>query len=348
MYLLKKKIKDLQVNKNENITKAIEKINLSKIKILFVVDEINRLVGSITDGDIRRTILKKKNINLQVVDVMNKNVKYFYKNFKNNYNYKEYFKLKLFCIPVINKSKKILFYIVKNDQVIEKFHNSIFLMAGGKGSRLYPLTKSVPKPLLKINNVPIIERIIENFKVQGFYNFKISINYLGSKIKKYLEKRKNLGVKIKFIREKKFLGTAGSLSITKLDKLAFPIILTNSDLISNINYKTLLDFHIKNKADLTICVRNQIFEMPYGEICLEGKKVSKIIEKPISNSIVNAGVYVLNKKIIKLTKPNKHLMMNDLINTSIKRNCKILSFPIYENWIDVGNKDQLLKAKNLS
>ena len=147
------------------------------------MDEINRLVGSITDGDIRRTILKKKNINLQVVDVMNKNVKYFYKNFKNNYNYKEYFKLKLFCIPVISKSKKILFYIVKNDQVIEKFHNSIFLMAGGKGSRLYPLTKSVPKPLLKINNVPIIERIIENFKVQGFYNFKISINYLDQKLK---------------------------------------------------------------------------------------------------------------------------------------------------------------------
>jgi len=348
MYLLKKKIKDLQVNKNESINIAIKKINLSKIKIIFVTDDANKLVGSITDGDIRRTILKKKNINLKVFDVMNKNVKYFYKNIKNHYKYKDYFRLKLFCIPVINRSKKILFYIVKNDHVTEKFDNTIFLMAGGKGLRLYPLTKFTPKPLLKINNVPIIERIIENFKNQGFYNFKVSINYLGSKIKKYLEKRKNLSVKINFIREKKFLGTAGSLSIAKLNKLVFPIILTNSDLISNINYKRLLNFHIKNKSDLTICVRNQIFEMPYGEIYLEGKKVSKIIEKPISNSIVNAGVYVLSKKILKFTKPNKHLMMNELINISIKNNCKILSFPIYENWIDVGNKDQLLKANNLN
>ena len=279
---------------------------------------------------------------------MNKKVKFFYKNINNDYPYKNYFTLNIFCIPVIDKSKKILFYIVKNDHVIEKFDNSIFLMAGGKGLRLYPLTKFIPKPLLKIDNIPIIERIIENFKKQGFYNFKISINYLGSKIKNYLKKRKNLNVKIKFISEKKFLGTAGSLSLVNINEFKFPLILTNSDLISNINYKRLLNFHIKNKSDLTICVRNQIFEMPYGEIYLEGKKVLKIIEKPISNSIINAGVYVLSKKILKLTKTNKHLMMNELINISIKNNCKILSFPIYENWIDVGNKDQLLKANNLN
>ena len=348
MYLLKKKIKDLQVNKNESITKAIEKINLSKIKIIFVIDDANKLIGSITDGDIRRVLLKKKSINLKVFDVMNKKVKFFYKNINNDYQYKDYFTLKLFCIPVIDKSKKILFYIVKNDHVIEKFDNSIFLMAGGKGLRLYPLTKFTPKPLLKIDNIPIIERIIENFKKQGFYNFKISINYLGSKIKNYLKKRKNLNVKIKFISEKNFLGTAGSLSLVNKNEFKFPLILTNSDLISNINYKRLLNFHIKNKSDLTICVRNQIFEMPYGEIYLEGKKVLKIIEKPISNSIINAGVYVLSKKILKLTETNKHLMMNELINISIKNNCKILSFPIYENWIDVGNKDQLLKANNLN
>ena len=199
-----------------------------------------------------------------------------------------------------------------------------------------------------IDNILIKERIIVKFTKQGFYNFKISINYLGSKIKNYLKKRKNLNVKIKFISEKKFLGTAGSLSLVNINEFKFPLILTNSDLISNINYKRLLNFHIKNKSDLTICVRNQIFEMPYGEIYLEGKKVLKIIEKPISNSIINAGVYVLSKKILKLTKTNKHLMMNELINISIKNNCKILSFPIYENWIDVGNKDQLLKANNLN
>ena len=330
------------IHKNQSISEAIIKIAKSKIKILFVINNNNKLLGSISSGDLRRSISKKIDLKEPVEKIMFKNPKYFKNKNKDLSSYKDFI-----CIPIVNEKKEII-DLQYNKNLITNKKNTVFLMAGGKGSRLYPLTKSVPKPLLKINNVPIIERIIENFKEQGFYNFKISINYLGSKIKKYLEKRKNLNVKIKFIREKKFLGTAGSLSITKLDKLAFPIILTNSDLISNINYKTLLGFHIKNKADLTICVRNQIFEMPYGEICLEGKKVSKIIEKPISNSIVNAGVYVLSKKIIKLTKPNKHLMMNELINTSIKRNCKILSFPIYENWIDVGSKDQLLKAKNLS
>ncbi len=206
----------------------------------------------------------------------------------------------------------------------------------------------MPKPLLKINNVPIIERIIENFKRQGFYNFYISIKYLGKKIRQYIKKRKNLDVKIKFINEKKFLGTAGALSLINKNNVKFPIVLTNSDLITNINYEKLVYFHNKYKSDLTICVRNQIFEMPYGEIILEGKKVSKIVEKPTSNSIVNAGVYVLGKKILKFTKFNKHLMMNDLIETSIKKKCKVLSFPIYENWIDVGNKDQLLKAKNFN
>ena len=330
------------IHKNQSISEAIIKIAQSKIKILFVINNNNKLLGSISSGDLRRSISKKIDLKEPVEKIMFKSPKYFKNKNKDLSSYKDFI-----CIPIVNEKKEII-DLQYNKNLITNKKNTVFLMAGGKGSRLYPLTKSVPKPLLKINNVPIIERIIENFKEQGFYNFKISINYLGSKIKKYLEKRKNLKVKIKFIREKKFLGTAGSLSITKLDKLAFPIILTNSDLISNINYKTLLGFHIKNKADLTICVRNQIFEMPYGEICLEGKKVSKIIEKPISNSIVNAGVYVLSKKIIKLTKPNKHLMMNELINTSIKRNCKILSFPIYENWIDVGSKDQLLKAKNLS
>ena len=138
---------------------------------------------------------------------------------------------------------------------------------------------------------------------------------------------KNIGIHFslskideKFISEKNFLGTAGSLSLVNKNEFKFPLILTNSDLISNINYKRLLNFHIKNKSDLTICVRNQIFEMPYGEIYLEGKKVLKIIEKPISNSIINAGVYVLSKKILKLTETNKHLMMNELINISIKNN----------------------------
>ena len=276
---------------------------------------------------------------------MNKKFKFFYKNKNDLYNYENLFKQKVFCIPVLEKAKNY-FFLIKKYELIKNFKNTIFLMAGGKGKRLYPLTKNTPKPMLKIKDVPIIERVIVNFKEQGFTNFVISINYLGSKIKKYLKNGERLNVKIEYIEEKKFLGTAGSLSLLNKNKINFPIILTNSDLISNIDYEELLSFHLKNKSDLTVCVKNQIFEMPYGEIRLNARKINKIVEKPYSNSIINAGVYVLSKTVLKYLIINKKLMMNDLINKLIEKKGKVLSFPIYENWIDVGNKDQLKIARS--
>ena len=159
-----KKIDELRISGDQTITDAISKLNRSKFKILFIVNKNKSLIGSITDGDIRRTIIKKKKLNLKIIEVMNKNVKFFFKNKYNEYNYKELFKYKIFCIPVVNKSKKILFYIIKGEEKVKKADNTVFLMAGGKGLRLRPLTKFVPKPLLKINNITIIERIIENFK----------------------------------------------------------------------------------------------------------------------------------------------------------------------------------------
>ena len=211
-------------------------------------------------------------------------------------------------------------------------------MAGGKGVRLLPLTKKMPKPLLKIKGVPIIEKIILNFRNQGFKNFVISVNYLGHKIKKYLGKGDRLKVNIDYINEKKYLGTAGSLSLINFKKTEFPIIVTNSDLISEIDYYNLIRYHNKKKSDLTICGKNKIFQMPYGEILQEYEKVSKIVEKPNIFHLVNAGVYVLNKNILKNIKKNKKLMMNEHITKQIKKNKKVFCYPVYENWIDIGNK----------
>ena len=172
-------------------------------------------------------------------------------------------------------------------------------MAGGKGIRLLPLTKKIPKPLLKIKGRPIIENIILNFKKQGFKNFIISVNYLANKIKKYLGAGKSLNVKITYIHEKSSLGTAGSLSLIDLKKSVFPIILTNSDLISEIDYNNLINYHITKKSDLTICAKNKIFELPYGEISQHNERVKEIIEKPTINHLINAGVYVLNKTTVE-------------------------------------------------
>ena len=330
MYNLKNK--SPVIYKNKNISEAITKITKSKIKILFVVDKNNKLLGSISSGDLRRSIRKKIDLNQPVEKIMFKKPKYFKKRNNNLSSIKEFI-----CIPIVNKRKEIIdFEFSKN--LIPNKKNTVFLMAGGKGSRLMPLTKKTPKPLLKIKGVPIIEKIILNFVSQGFKNFIISVNYLGYKIKKYLGNGERLKVNINYINEKKYLGTAGSLSLLDSSISFFPLIVANSDLLSEIDYNNLVDYHNKKKADITICGKNKFFEMPYGEILENHEKVNAIIEKPKIYHLVNAGVYVLDRKILKNIKRNKKLMMNDYISQQLKKNKKVYCYPIYENWIDIGNK----------
>jgi len=325
--------------KDRKIFEAINKICNSKIKILFVVDKKNKLLGSISSGDIRRSIRKKIDLNQSVQNIMFKKPKYLFKKKKIETS-KEY----LICVPIVNKKKIIIDF--QYSQVIKKIkNNTIFLMAGGKGTRLLPLTKKTPKPLLKIKGVPIIEKIILNFKNQGFKNFIISVNYLGRKIKKYLGKGNKLKVNITYIHERKILGTAGSLSLIDLKKTKFPIIVTNSDLITEIDYNNLINYHYNKKSNLTICAKNKVFEMPYGEILQYHDQIKKITEKPSIYHLINAGVYVVNKTLLKNLKKNKKLMMNELIAQQLKKNKKVFSYPIYENWIDIGNKGDFYNFK---
>ena len=241
------------------------------------------------------------------------------------------------CIPVVNKRKEIIDFEFSKT-LIQNKKNTIFLMAGGKGSRLLPLTKKTPKPLLKIKGIPIIEKIILNFINQGFKNFTISVNYLGHKIKKYLGNGERFKANINYINEKKYLGTAGSLSLINFKKTVFPLIVANSDLISEIDYNNLVDYHNKKKADITICGKNKFFEMPYGEILENNEKIKAIIEKPKIYHLVNAGVYVIDKNNLKNIVRNKKLMMNEYVTQQLKRNRKVFCYPTYENWIDIGNK----------
>ena len=330
MYNLKKNFPI--IHKDQKIFQAINKIIKSKIKILFVVDKKNKLLGSVASGDLRRSIGKKIDMNEKVEKIMFKKPKYFYKKGNELSSLED-----LICAPIVNKKREIIDFeynkILKNDR-----KNTVFLMAGGKGVRLMPLTKKIPKPLLKIKGTPIIEKIILNFRKQGFKNFIISVNYLGHKIKKYLGKGERLKVNIDYIDEKKYLGTAGSLSLIDYKKTLFPIIVTNSDLISEIDYYNLINYHNKKKSDLTICGKNKLFKMPYGEILQKYEKVNKIIEKPSIFHLVNAGVYVLNKNILKDIKKKKRLMMNEYIAQQIKKNKKVFCYPVYENWIDIGSK----------
>jgi len=338
MHNLKKK--SLTIYRDQKIFEVINKISLSKIKILFVIDKSQKLLGSVTSGDIRRALRKKIDQNLNVEKIMCRNPKFLLKKNKNMIN-----KHELICLPILNKNKRIIDFQISEQVLRNKKENTIFLMAGGKGARLLPLTKNTPKPLLKIKKIPIIEKIIINFREQGFYNFIISVNYLGFKIKNYLGNGTKLKVNITYIDEKKFLGTAGSLSLIDVKKIVSPFIVANSDLITEIDYKNLIDYHNDKKSDLTICAKNKIFKMPYGEILLKNSKVKKIVEKPISNHLVNAGIYVFNKSLIKNFTKNKKVMMNDFITDQLKKNKNIFSYPVYESWVDIGNKSDFYNSR---
>jgi len=320
------------IHKDQNISEAITRITKSKIKMLFVVNKSNKLLGSISSGDLRRSIRKGLDLNQSVQKIMFRKPRYL-KNKVNDLSIMKDF----ICIPVTNKRKEIIDFKF-NKTLIKDKKNTVFLMAGGRGTRLLPLTKKTPKPLLKIKGVPIKKKIILKFKNQGFKNFIISVNYLGHKIKKYLGDGKKLNVNIEYISEKKYLGTAGSLSLIDLKKPKFPIIVANSDLISEIDYTNLIDYHATKKADITICAKNKFFEMPYGEIVVKNEMVKTIIEKPKIYHFVNAGIYVIEKKLLKNCVKNKKLMMNELIIRQLKKNKKVFCYPVYENWIDIGNK----------
>lgn len=333
------------IKNGSSIFQAIENLNNNRLYgLVLVVDKNRNLLGTITDGDIRRAILNKVNLNSKVEKIMKKTPKSIdYKEKDNKYLVSEIFtKFKIRHLIVLKK-KKIYDVIIQNYN-----HNSylsdipVVIMAGGKGKRLMPLTKNLPKPLIKIGNEAIITKIIKNLASNNFKKIFIIINYLGSKIKKKLGNGSRFGIKINYINEKKRMGTIGGLSLMRnLDFNNF--ILLNADILTSINYSELLKNHNNKKSMLTICTVKYNYELPYGIINRNNDKFNRIIEKPTFNHEINAGIYVLNSKILKFIK-KKYMDIDEFIDLISKKKIKITVFPIYENWDEIGRKKHLDKV----
>ncbi|WP_435116859.1 sugar phosphate nucleotidyltransferase [Candidatus Pelagibacter bacterium nBUS_49] len=214
-------------------------------------------------------------------------------------------------------------------------------MCGGFGKRLKPITIKIPKALVPINNNPMVSILMSNMKRFGFNRFILSTFYKSNLIKNYYKKDKSLNVKIEYLTEKKPLGTAGSLSLLKNRIKEKNFLVTNCDVLSEINYRSLLNFHIENNADFTMAIKRHYTESQFGEIYTSGINVKSITEKPIKNITINAGIYVIKTKLIKYLTLNKHLNMNELILELIKKNKKVIAFPFYENWFDLGTKKHI-------
>ena len=248
-------------------------------------------------------------------------------------------------IPVISPKYKILNIIYKDNEKLANSYkdNFIFILAGGEGTRLLPLTKNLPKPILKVGKLSIIEIIFNFFRNCGYNNFIISLNYKKNEFKKYLAK--NSSIKYKIIEEKEQLGTAGSLSLLKNIKKPFFII--NGDIICNTNYSSLMEFHKLNKAKLTIVTRRIEKKSQYGVLEINKNKIVKnIIEKPVDYDFINAGIYVAEPSILKFLKYGKKIDMPDLIRILIKKKMKVISYEIYDYWRDIGTIENLNEVRS--
>ena len=325
------------------IKKLNDNLNKNLPKIIIIVDKKFIVKGTVTDGDIRRGLIKKIKLNNKVVKIMNKKP-LLISNKSTNNDFTKYENFD-FPIPVVDSKRKFIELFLNNLNFSQnKISNTILLMAGGFGRRLKPFTNLIPKPMIKIGDKPILEIIINNFKKFGFSNFIISVHYKADIIKKYFKNGNKLGVSIDYIYEKKPLGTAGVLNKIIKKKIIYPIILMNSDVLTNVDFNSLIKYHKENKNDLTICTKKYSINIPYGVIHELKNKVTQIIEKPTQEFDINAGIYVISKKSLDYLKKNNFINMDNFIQQLLTNHKKISSYPLHEYWLDIGKIDDFKQA----
>jgi len=346
-------MKDLLINKEISLKDAIDKLNKLGTKTLVISDEKQRLLGTISDGDIRKAIIKGFSLNDPITNLYNSNPKYVIQDQYTIDNLKKSFLIdKYDLMPEVNKNNILRNIIFVEDILLEKKieetspqEMEVIIMAGGFGKRLLPDTEHTPKPMLKIGDLSMIEIVIENFKKYGFLKFTISVHYLSEKIISHLGDGEKMGVKIEYIEEEIPLGTAGSLSLKKDLKDDCSYLVVNSDVLIDIDFKDLIKHHEANDSDITICTKFHEVNIPYGVVNSE-ETVLSIEEKPNKIYWVNSGLYVIKSSVMREINNNEHLDMTELITRQIQKNAKVISFPVLGYWKDVGHMDQLDEVRN--
>lgn len=328
------------------IVEAAKVIDSTQAKIALVVDENNVLLGCITDCDVRRAILRGIDMEkTPVTEVMSSKPKTVTLGISDFSIHQMMLNKNVRQLPVLDKNGVVCgIRILQEFDSLQPCHtNPVVLMAGGLGTRLRPLTNDCPKPLLKIGDKPILEIILENFIQQGFSDFYISVNYKAEMIEQYFGDGSNYGVQIRYLKEDQKLGTAGALSLLP-KSIKEPILVMNGDLLTKVNFVQLLDHHINNHSDATMCVREYRYQIPYGVVETQGWNIESLQEKPTYSAFVNAGIYVLNSEVIDDIPRNQYFDMTDLFNLNVKNKRNNLAFPIREYWIDVGRMEDFERA----
>ena len=317
------------------------------MQIVLVVTESGVLVGTLTDGDIRRAFLKGLALESRIDDIIHLNPLVVPPEIAREQVLQLMRANKIHQLPVVNGDGRVDgLYLWDSVIAPEPLDNLLVIMAGGRGTRLHPHTHSCPKPMLEIGGKPMLEHIVEHAKADGFQNFVVSLNYLGHMIEDYFRDGQKWGVRIDYLREDSPLGTAGSLSILSAAPNA-PFVVTNGDVLTDIRYSDILDFHLRHHASATMAVRQYELQNQFGVVKVKGVEIEGFEEKPIYRSHINAGIYVLDPTALNQLEVNQYCDMPMLFER-IRRNAELtIVYPMHEPWLDVGRPEDLVQARKM-
>jgi len=351
-------LKELRVKSEITINEALKKLSNTAEKVLLIVDANNKLIGTLTDGDIRRAILSGKTMEESISTIYNQKPIYIT---QSNYSPEAVknliIKNKIGLIPILDNNNCVIDFVTWDQLIIKnkleiipnkKIKIPVVIMAGGKGSRLEPFTKVLPKPLIPVGNKTIAEHIMSKFQDYGADEFYFTLNYRGEMIKAYFESTNHKNLKLHYIFEDDFYGTAGSLKLVPAN-ISEIFIVSNCDIIVNTDYAELIEFHKENDSVLTVVSAFQHHTIPYGVIKFkENGIITDIIEKPEKTVLINTGVYVVNKEILNWIPEGVQFHMTDLIEKMLHLGKKVCTYPVNsDNYVDVGEWDEYRKTIEL-
>ena len=335
------------INRDASLDQAIEVLDKAALRIALVVDESDILLGTLTDGDVRRALLGQLSLDTPVREVMNTNPKTAGKDWTESRILAVMEQYEVLQLPLVNSDQKIVGLANLHDLLNKHRHdNPVFLMAGGFGKRLRPLTNNCPKPMLKVGDKPILEQILKNFVDAGFHRFYISTHYMPEVIRDYFGNGELWGVSIKYIHEDEPLGTGGALGLLPHDEIDKPLFMMNGDLLTSLNIHSFLEFDENHSSIATMCVREYEYQVPYGVVTSDGVQIQSMVEKPVQKFFVNAGIYLLNPELVKSVSLGTKVDMPTLLELQIDAGKSVNMFPIHEYWLDIGRMDDYQRAQN--
>jgi dTDP-glucose pyrophosphorylase len=330
------------VGESDSLRAAATVLNASPYKLVLVCSSEGKLTGTLTDGDLRRGLLRGLSLEDSVTKAMNRSFVAGHLGEPKSELHSLMRKRQIHELPILDKSDNVVDLVTDRPE-LSPFDGTFVIMAGGRGSRLMPLTDSTPKPMLLVGAKPILEHILTSAISQGFENFVISVNYLGKQIENYFGDGSAWGVSITYLREEEPLGTAGALSLLPRGAPG-PIVVSNGDLVTNLDYRAMIQNHEQSGATISMAIRRFELRNPYGVVATNGEFVEGIVEKPAYVSQVNTGIYVLAPEVLTSLQPNSFLNMTDLVQNALNQNEKVAAFAIHESWMDIGTPQDFQAA----